>query len=583
MKRNLALVLALAMLIGLAGCSTGQAPDTTPEKTSGGTLNTYVGNVATLNPFESSETQGTTLIEMCSLGMYKYMPNEDNTAIIFGGQLAAGDPVCLNDDGTLWEIKIRENAYWENGDHITIDDFIYSIQMVLDPVLLTRRASQVSSEFITIVNASDYYLQGTTGVEVPWDDVGIKKIDDYTVQIEITNFATANDVKTQFSTKYTSLVHKPTFEACFSADRTTNSYGLVTGGWMSCGPYIMTTWVEGSQYVFDRNPDYVLADMIKLDKVVYHVISDSNTALEMFLSGQIDTVSLGAAAIEQYEDDPRVYRTASEDVTSININIGNTSNNGILGNVNFRQALFYATDRVSIAKLIHGQPATWIVCSAIVSDTATNVPFRSLPEAQAYLATNNGYDPELAREYFQKALDEVGLESVTIEFLLSETATNTKTVTEFLQQSWPSVFGEQFTLQIVTGSSSVVSTARKGWTAENPNTYQLAWGGWSNYLTDVANGFKFYTSSYTNKNEPYYNEHFDELFKNANYSQKGKTDNEYRLSICFELEQIMLRDMITIPVYESEGYRMISDRVHLPLGNVYTPTLGWGWMYATVD
>ena len=590
MKKLLILLLLIVPFLAFGGGSNQPAPaaPTAPaapaQKKAGGTLNSYVTSVSTLNPYESSETDGTTIIEMCSLTLYKFMPSADGKQIVFEGQLAAGDPVSKNSEGTLWEIKLRENAYWENGDRITADDFIYSMQMVLDPVLLTRRAQSITNDYINIAGAEAYYMQKSKGTTVPWEKVGIRKIGDYVIQIETVTYVTPFDVKNHFAAKHSTIVHKPTFDASLSADRKTTTYGLPTGSFKSCGPYILKSWVEGSQFVFERNPKYVLADRVKLDKVVYHVITDNNTALQMFLLGQLDTVSLGAAVKEQYEDDPRTYRMASSDVTSINVNIGNTENNKILGNVNFRHALSYATDRAAVAKLVKGKPATWIVASGIVSSTVTNIPFRDLPEAKAYLPPNNGYDPVKARELFQKALSEVGLKNVTVKMMVSEASATGKAMGEFLQRSWREVLGEQFTLDVSTVSSSVWSTTRKTWTGGNPNTYQMAYGGgWSVSLTDVANGFKTFLSSYGNKNEPYYNTQYDELWALANTSLKGKNDNDYRLAQCFEMEKILLRDMIQIPLFETESYRLISPRVHLPFGNKYTPTLGWGWMYATVD
>jgi ABC-type oligopeptide transport system substrate-binding subunit len=64
---------------------------------------------------------------------------------------------------------------------ITVDDVIYSLKQVMDPLLLTRRASQVASEYITIKGAVDYCQQGNSN-SVPWETVGLKKIDDYTLR-----------------------------------------------------------------------------------------------------------------------------------------------------------------------------------------------------------------------------------------------------------------------------------------------------------------------------------------------------------------------------------------------------------------
>ena len=147
-----------------------------------------------------------------------------------------------------------------------------------------------------------------------------------------------------------------------------------------------------------KNPDYVLADHIKLDEYVYKVVADRNTALELYLNGELDEVALSPEAIEQYVDDPSIKVAPATSIQTITINHGNTNNNGILGNLNFRKALFYAVDRQSIAKMTNGIPANYLVASKCLGlDGKT---FREMPESQEYLTENLGYDPKLAKEYY---------------------------------------------------------------------------------------------------------------------------------------------------------------------------------------
>lgn len=42
------------------------------------------------------------------------------------------EPEKADEEGKVWRIKIRENAKWENGDAIDVDDVIYSFKMCLD-------------------------------------------------------------------------------------------------------------------------------------------------------------------------------------------------------------------------------------------------------------------------------------------------------------------------------------------------------------------------------------------------------------------------------------------------------------------
>ena len=49
-----------------------------------------------------------------------------------------------------------------------------------------------------------------------------------------------------------------------------------------------------------------------------------------------------------------------------------------------------------------------------------------MPESQEYLTENLGYDPKLAKEYYDKAMEECGLTSLTLTLQYNETSANNK-------------------------------------------------------------------------------------------------------------------------------------------------------------
>ena len=75
-----------------------------------------------------------------------------------------------------------------------------------------------------------------------------------------------------------------------------------------------------------------------------------------------------------------------------------------------------------------------------------------MEESQALLEPNLGYDPAKAKEYYEKALEECGLTSLTLTLQYNETSANNKAASEFLHKSLPEVFGDSFTLELMAGS-----------------------------------------------------------------------------------------------------------------------------------
>ena len=97
-------------------------------------------------------------------------------------------------------------------------------------------------------------------------------------------------------------------------------------------------------------------------------------------------------------------------------------------------------------------------------------------------------------------------------------------MSEFLQQSWPKVFGaDRFELKLQAMPANQLSQVKRGWKT-NPASYELSWGGWVGNDLSPWNSFKYWTSYYSNKNEPYLNEEFDKVFNEANFGENRFDD-----------------------------------------------------------
>jgi len=128
-----------------------------------------------LNGHDSVESALQTPHDYCSSPLYRVYPNEDGQGYHYIGDLAEGMPIQV--DELNWQIKIRKEAKWHNGEPINADTIIYSWKMLLDPILANQMADFLSTGSITIVNAQAYQRQGTDNT-VAWEDVGIKTVDD---------------------------------------------------------------------------------------------------------------------------------------------------------------------------------------------------------------------------------------------------------------------------------------------------------------------------------------------------------------------------------------------------------------------
>ena len=70
--------------------------------------------------------------------------------------------IGADETGRMWKIGLNPNAKWENGEKITADDYVWSMQQQLSPELSNYRANSYYSNDTAIVGAKAYYNQGKT-------------------------------------------------------------------------------------------------------------------------------------------------------------------------------------------------------------------------------------------------------------------------------------------------------------------------------------------------------------------------------------------------------------------------------------
>jgi len=607
MKRALALILALVMTMALVACG-GDKPTTSTPATPDKSTTTPTEPSKPTEPAKPSEPEkpaepakpaepkilklaltaspasawspasntaaSMTLQKYINGTLYAQMPVDGKAARI--PQLAAEEPIDVNGDGLTWNIKISPNAKWENGEQINADTFLYSFKMTLDPKLVMSNASSLAKDAITIVNATEYYGQGKEGAApVAWEDVGFKKVDEMTIQVTLKSAANASLVMRHFGKINSAPIYQPLFEKCLAADGASTTYGTTKDKILSSGAYKISQWVDGASYVFEKNEHFAKAEAVQLDGLSLTVIEDAGTRLQMFEKGDLDSVGLDAAGRDQYGDDPRVSVETGRRVYSIEFNTANT-NKPIIANEKFRLALFYATDRVNLGKLVAQEPALSLVsATSIARDDGTS--FRALAAAAGYQPSNNGYDPEKAKQLFDEAMKEEGLTSLELTVLCNSTMTDR---CEFLQENWQTVFGaDKFKLNIDSQPSGNASEARKGW-KKNPNSYEITFTQWnlSGGDNDPITCLKNYVTSSSGRYAPY---EYAEL--NAWYEEAGQhlLDQEKRNELALKMDQYIIEHCVVLPLTYETSFSMISDRV-IPPVDEYNISLGWGLQYGDI-
>ena len=577
MKKTLALILALIMTVAaFAAC--GKTETKVPEKEETAEVygvyhNYFSGAPATLNTWQDTAVGPGTLRSLTTAWAYNDYHDEDGNGWHWVCEFAEDFPQKMDEEGKVWRFTMRKDFCWANGDPITIDDWIYSVQMLIDPIQKNVTANSVTASLNMHVVNCENYANG----ECSWEDVGIKKIDDYTA--EITGTYGVPQVNAIRFISAIALVYKPLYEAGMSEDRSITNWGTSVDTYMSCGPFVLTEWIPDAKFTLTRNEKYVHSELIHIEGIDYKVVPDSETAIQLFMTGELDYCTLAFSDWEKFEDDPRVYEYFDDSLMYMFVNLGNPDQNNLLGSLNFREAINHGIDRNEIADTISCYPATRYVRKSVIGNLITMQPFVEIP--QDYVKTPEElHDTALANEYLAKAYEEKGLESAKVEFLQSETATVGKASNEMLQKQFDQVFGGK-----LTASIRIVPTTIKlrRWDPENPTSYELTTGSLLPSATDPRASFRFFTSDYNPPRTKWSNAEFDELYNRAMLLDLYSEENaDTIIEMCQKMEKIMLDDLVVIPLYEKPDKVLYSERVHLPVDH-FVIGYGFGERYMTIS
>ncbi len=569
MKRRL-LMMMLASILALSTVSANGPKIINLSLTApASTLNAYVT--------ELSEIEIIDYVQAC---LYQWVPSADRKSHFLNSELASGKPT-VNADGTTWQIKINPKAKWANGDPITADSFIYSWKMALDPKMLnTPGGPTCGKNYITVKNALEYYTQVSTGKAVAWADVGLKKVDSTTLSITTEGKFTQREVMQHFAWRTTGPVYEKLFEAGMDASRRTTQYGTSIDKYMPSGPFKIKSWTAGADIVLERNPQYLHDEIINLDGMKWRVVADAGTRLQLFEKGELDYVPLSVSTIAKYEDDPRLVMYDTPNIRCIEINRTNPDK-PILHNKKFLTALYYAMDRQAMARLVYAIPAPLIISTrSIALDDGTK--YRALAIAKANVPENYGYNPKLAKEYFDKAMAEEKLTKLTLQLNYFETIDATKVLSEYLQKRLVQVFGPdkfELKLQGLTTALDIMKASL----SKQPASYELSWMGWALTAESFSPAAKFqvYTSNSSRRVANYGNKEIDALYGEA-ISDAVRSDDEKVVKLAAKMEKIFLDEVLSVPVIQVQNYVLISDRIKTACIENQPGFATWGWEFADI-
>lgn len=453
-------------------------------------------------------------------------------------QPAGAETVDISDDKLVYTFHLREDATWSNGDPVVATDYEFAWQQALNPEV----ASDYAYMLYFIHNAEPYF-----NGEVEWSEVGVKVIDDYTLEVTLDNpLPYATDL---FAFPTLAPINQKFYEEV-GADK----YATDAEYFCCNGMYELTEWSHNSQIVFQKREDYWNADAVGPDEIVYKIITDSQAGLNSYLSREIDYTDLDSGEVVQ-QAEAAGFEVGVKPARSSYYLIVNTEDE-FMSNQNLRLALAYSIDKQALVDTVYqndNQPMTSFTPPAIMGAAGADGPSfqEALLEERGEMYPASG-DLEKAQEYLQAALEELGctVDELNLSIDCADDSLRRNCAT-FLQEQWRQNLGIE-NIAVNSMQTKQVSANRQS------GDYCMSLGGWSPDYNDAINFLDLWVTDGGNNDSFWSNEEYDNLIAQAT----AEADEEVRQQYLFDAEEILAAEMPVIPLYwQCQNYSYNKDKI----------------------
>ena len=567
LRKILAVVLALALLcttLAACGNDSGSSNSSGSNSSSAETGDTATGpSGGTLNLRSTMEP--TSLNSLLATYAYDFTPMQAMIECLYRDdendipQPAAAESVDISEDGLTYTFHLREDAVWSNGDPVVATDFEFAWKQALNPevaasygyILYMLENAEAYFNYESYVLKPDAWVEANPDKEIPaevtWEDVGVKVIDEYTLEAKLVNpLPYAADL---FAFPIMCPINEKFYNEV-GADK----YATEVEYFCTNGMYNITGWEHNSSITFEKREDYWNADAVGPDKVVYKIISDSQAGLNSYLSREIDYTDLDSGEVVQ-QAEAAGFEVGVKPARSSYYLIVNTEDE-FMSNQNLRLALAYSIDKQALVDTVYqndNQPMTSFTPPAIMGAAGADGPtFQEALLAERGEMYPGSGDLEKAQEYLQAALEELGctVDELNLSIDCADDSLRRNCAT-FLQEQWRQNLGIE-NIAVNSMQTKQVSANRQS------GDYCMSLGGWSPDYNDAINFLDLWVTDGGNNDSFWSNEEYDNLIAQAT----AEADEEVRQQYLFDAEEILAAEMPVIPLYwQCQNYSYNKDKI----------------------
>ena len=494
-KRVLSAGLTFAATLLLAAC--GQSGSDTKTYSS-----TFSGNPTTFNYLLDYYADNTAIITNLVDGL---LENDNHGNLV----PSLAEDWSVSSDGLTYTYKLRKDAKWFTADGeeyapVKAQDFVTGIKYAVD-----NKSQAIDLIQNSIKGLNDYI----TGADSDFSKVGVKVIDDQTVEYTLTR------PEPYWNSKTTNSILFPVNEEFLNSKG--KDFGTLSpDSILYSGPYLLKDFTSKSSIEYVKNPHYYDHDKVSIEhvKLAYFDGSDQELTIRNFESGAYSIAGVYpnssnfAETKEKYKDNI-VYSLQDKTSWYFNFNVNRKAYNhtakttdeqkkstdtAVL-NKNFRQAVNFALDRTAYSAQSNGEEAaSKTLRNTLVPPTFVQVGDKTFGEVVTSKLVNYGtewsginladaqdayFNKEKAQEKFAEAKKDLASQGVTfpihLDVAVDQTNKNAVTGMNSVKQTLESVLGAD-NLVIDVQQLSTDEYNNVAFLAPTPDArdYDLSFDGW---------------------------------------------------------------------------------------------------------
>ena len=638
MKKKLSrlLALALAAALTLSGCSSGtteeaessaEAPSSAAqeEQESQGEAieDLVIARLSTAEMQTFNILYSQTMEDFANLcNMVDSLMEIDNYSRIVP---CIAESYTTNEDKSVWTFQIRDGVKWVdvNGNEkadCTSQDFATAMEWILN--FHKNESSQTSDFLIMLEGANEYYEYTKTLSE---EEAFALTAEEGSVFKEMVGVETP-DANTLIYRCIGSRPYWDSLSTCLwpmsqaMVDELGGPAGVKAMNnenmWYN-GCYTMTSYVQGNEKIFTKNPLYWDQDCELFNTVTVKMVESNDTMYQLYQSGEIDTVTLTESNLKTIYDDPEnpyhdyLVENPATGTYQIHFNYDKHLEDGTpdvnwntaIANEAFRLSWYYGLDLTEYWKRTNSiNPLSCeneFYSMTGLAYTSDGTDYTELVRQELGLPEIDGQtvarlDADKAEQYKQQAIEELTALGVTfpvqIDFFISggnQTALDTANV---LSQCFSDSLGDDY---VQFNINTYVSSASQE--VYTPKLQSFVFNGWTpgvndptNYLDtvlyDAVNAY--YSDTYSNIVDVEETETTKDLIDTykeftamAEEAKAINDDMDARYQACAEAEAYLISHALVLPAYHSSSWCLTKinpySKIHAPFGGLNEKMKNW--------